>query len=176
MKPNLCKSCRQPFTRYTSFQTKCVDCALKAAKNNTEAMRRAARRETKAKLTALMTRSDWLRRAQSAFNAWVRYRDRSKPCVSCGTVEAVQWHAGHYRSVGACPALRFEPLNAHKQCSQCNDWKAGNIVEYRLNLIERIGPEALRFLEGPHEPKKWTIPQIQAIAEHYRALTKKLVT
>lgn len=161
------------------MQTTCsMPCAMVEARQRMNKARHkaalASRRETKAKLKALMTRSDWLRRAQTAFNAWVRVRDHDKPCVSCGASRAVQWHASHYRSVGACPALRFDPLNVHKSCSQCNDWKGGNVIEYRIELAKRITPEQLAYLEGPHEPRKLTIPQIQAIEEHYKILTKGL--
>ena len=30
------------------------------------------------------TRSQWLSEAQSAFNRYVRWRDRHEPCISCG--------------------------------------------------------------------------------------------
>ncbi len=185
LKTRLCK-CGREFLQYTTMQTKCVDCAIKAAKNNTEAMQMAARRsenaakrldraKTRARLSELKTRSEWLKAAQKEVNKWIRLvRDRDLPCVSCGTKQAVQWHASHYRSVGACPALRFNPLNIHKSCSQCNDWKGGNVIEYRIELAKRITPEQLAYLEGPHEPLKLSIPQIKAVIEHYRILTKQL--
>jgi len=51
---------------------------------------------------------------------------------------------------------------------------SGNIVEYRINLKEKIGAEKLAWLEGPHEPKKYTIEQIIEIKRLYRELTRKI--
>lgn len=59
----------------------------------------------------------WMKRAQSAFNAWVRARDYGQPCISCGRHHQGQHHAGHYRPAGSNPELRFEPDNCHLQCA-----------------------------------------------------------
>lgn len=77
------------------------------------------------------------------FNQFIRLRDKDLPCISCGRYHQEQWHAGHYRSVGACPELRFDEMNVHKQCSVCNNYKSGNLTEYRLNLIRKIGEKKL---------------------------------
>lgn len=34
---------------------------------------------------ALLTRGDYIKKAQTAFNAFIRERDEGKPCPSCGT-------------------------------------------------------------------------------------------
>ena len=104
----------------------------------------------------------------------IRERDRLLPCISCGRHHQGKYDAGHYRTVGSNPALRFEPLNCHKQCVPCNQHKSGNIVEYRLNLVQRIGADQVAWLEGPHEPKKYTIEDLQQIKAHYRALLRDL--
>lgn len=82
--------------------------------------------------------------------------------------------AGHYRSVGACPELRFEPLNIHRQCVKCNRNLSGNAVEYRIRLVQRIGAETVAWLEGPHEPRKYTVDEIKTIKAEYRAKTREL--
>ena len=82
--------------------------------------------------------------------------------------------AGHYRSVGACPELRFEPLNIHRQCVKCNRNLSGNAVEYRIRLVLRIGAETVAWLEGPHEPRKYTVEEIKTIKAEYRAKTREL--
>ena len=78
------------------------------------------------------------------------------------------------RSVGACPELRFCELNVHKQCSACNNHKSGNIVEYRINLVKKIGVEQVEWLEGSHEPKKYTIEQIKSIQTEYKNKLREL--
>lgn len=112
--------------------------------------------------------------AQTAFNAYIRERDNKKPCVSCGRHHQGQYHAGHYRSVGAHPELRFEELNCHRQCSVCNNHKSGNIAEYRIELIKRIGLEKVEWLEGPHKPKKLTCADLKEIELYYKAKLKEL--
>ena len=119
-------------------------------------------------------RSEYLSDAQKAFNAFIRERDKNEPCISCMRHHQGQYHAGHYRSVGACPELRFCELNVHKQCSACNNHKSGNIVEYRINLVKKIGEEQLEWLEGKHEPKKYTIEQIKEIRAKYQLKLKEL--
>jgi hypothetical protein len=52
--------------------------------------------------------------------------------------------------------------------------KSGNLGPYRIELIKRIGQEKVDWLEGPHEPKRYTIDDLKAIKAHYRALTREL--
>lgn len=113
--------------------------------------------------------------AQTAFNAWVRLRDHGEPCISCGTTADIQYAAGHYKPSGSNPALRFEPLNVHKQCNMtCNMAKSGNLIPYRVALIEKIGQDKVDWLEGPHEPKRYSEEDFKAIGAEYRALAREL--
>ena len=109
------------------------------------------------------TKGQHTQEAQAAFNAFIRLRDEKEPCISCGRFHSGQYHAGHYRSVGSAPELRFEPLNNNKQCAPCNNHMSGNLINYRINLIEKIGLDKVQWLEGPHEPKHYTIEQIKDI-------------
>jgi hypothetical protein len=148
-----------------------TQCGIERAQKAAEKKRRKEVRQARERLK---TRSDYARDAQRDFNAYIRERDYDKPCISCGRHHQGQYHAGHYRTVGANPELRFEEINCHKQCAPCNNHKSGNIVEYRINLVERIGQEALDWLEGPHEPKKYTIDELKGIAKHYRQKAREL--
>lgn len=119
-------------------------------------------------------RSYWMKKAQSAFNAYIRARDADKPCVSCLRHHQGQYHAGHYRTTAAAPELRFSELNCHKQCAPCNNHKSGNITEYRIELVRRIGQEAVDWLEGPHEPKKYTVDDLKTIEKEYKEKLRTL--
>lgn len=130
------------------------------------------RKATKKARERLKTRSDWLKEAQVAFNRWIRLRDSAEPCISCDRHHDGQYHAGHYYSAGARPELRFEPLNVHKQCSACNAHLSGNLVLYRFALLRKIGHDAVDWLEGPHEPAKWTIEDLQELRDRYRNLAR----
>lgn len=139
------------------------------------------RREIKVRKEKLKGRADHLREAQAAVNEYVRLRDARLPCISCDSTSndndlmtGSRWDAGHYRSVGACPELRFEPLNIHRQCVKCNRNLSGNAVEYRIRLVLRIGADKVAWLEGPHEPRKYTVEEIKTIKAEYRAKTREL--
>jgi Bacteriophage Lambda NinG protein len=138
-------------------------CSQRCALAEVSAKKKAAqadRVQTRAKLEALRPLSHFVAKAQAAFNRYIRERDAGLPCISCGTFEAVQWHAGHYLTTAARPELRFNEDNVHRQCSQCNKHKSGNVSAYRVGLIERIGLARVEALEGPHPPAKWTREQL----------------
>lgn len=174
-------ACDVKFTPKIGQKVCCWQCGLAIAdqpanqKKARMAIEQRERREIKVRKQKVKRRSEYMQEAQDAFNAWIRQRDAGQPCISCGTTADVQYCAGHYRTVGACPELRFEPLNVHRQCNKnCNLEKSGNIVEYRIRLVKKIGAEAVAWLEGPHEPKKYTIEDLQQIKAHYRALLRDL--
>ncbi len=139
-----------------------------------KALAQIGRKEIRSAKERIKTRGDHMREAQAAFNTWIRHRDVGQPCVSCGRHHNGQWHAGHYRTVGGNPELRFEPLNVWKQCAPCNNHKSGDIVNYRIELVKRIGAARVEWLEGPHEPKRYTTEDLKEIKARYRALTKEL--
>ncbi|MEB0133561.1 recombination protein NinG [Pseudomonas sp. CCI2.4] len=153
-------------------------CGLAIAPANQDKARKALadveRKEIKVRKEKLKSRADHMKDAQTAFNAWIRERDIGLPCVSCGRHHNGQWHSGHFKSVGGHPALRFEPLNATRQCAPCNTHKSGDLLNYRVELIKRIGIELVDWLDGPHEPKKYTIDDLKAITADYRAKTREL--
>lgn len=180
-RPKACKNpdCRASFVPQRLGQAVCSPkCGLAIKDVNKDKARKAIdqreRREIKAAKERVKSRSDYLKEAQQAFNAYIRERDALLPCVSCGRHHEGQYHAGHYRTVGANPELRFEPLNVWKQCAPCNNHKSGDIVNYRIELVRRIGPEKVEWLEGQHNAKKYTIEQLQEIKVHYRALVRQM--
>lgn len=139
------------------------------------------RREIEVGKKKVKSRSDHIAEAQALFNEFIRLRDAGQPCISCGKHDAEVagqvpggWDCGHYRTVGACPELRFEPLNCARQCQHCNRNLSGNVAEYRIRLAQRIGAEKLAWLEGPHPARKDTIDELKAIKADCRAKIKKL--
>lgn len=115
----------------------------------------------------LKTVGDYVKEAQAAVNKYIRARDRHKPCVSCGSMPADRiggaFDAGHYRSRGSASHLRFNLLNIHKQCVKCNRFKSGNAVDYRIELINRIGLHNVEKLESDNEPRKFTINYLKRL-------------
>jgi len=181
-RPKKCRveSCRTLFVPARMGQAVCSPaCAIKDAPKNQDRARKAIQQEDRKSLRAakerVKTKGQYVSEAQTAFNAWVRARDAGLPCISCGTTADVQYAAGHFRSAGGHPELRFEPLNVHLQCNRnCNMAKSGNLGPYRFELIKRIGQDKVDWLEGPHEPKRYTIDELKAITAEYRAKTREL--
>lgn len=180
-RPKKCRveTCGASFVPSRLGQAVCSPaCAIIDAPRNQEKARKSLaqveRREIKVRKEKLKSRADHLKDTQQAFNAWVRERDAELPCISCGRHHQGKYDAGHYRTVGSNPALRFEPLNCHRQCSPCNTQLSGNIVNYRIALVARIGAEAVDWLEGPHEAKKYTVEELKAMTADYRAKTREL--
>lgn len=191
-KPRKCSICKIKPGIYKSsgFSVWCgdVECgttlSIQLRAKETERKAKAEKklfRERKSKLDDTVQK--WTKKAQDAFNVYIRERDFDLPCISCGKTEvtssgyrgACGWDAGHYRSVGANPELRFEPLNCHKQCSRpCNKDLSGNSVNYRRGLIDKIGIEKVEWIEGPHEKKYYRVEDLKEITKHFKALTKQL--
>jgi hypothetical protein len=92
-----------------------VPCSLEWARKLAEQKAARAKRDERKSLREALekakTRGTHLKELQAAFNQWIRLRDAGQPCIACGRYHQGQLHAGHYRSVGSCPELRFEPDN-----------------------------------------------------------------
>lgn len=84
------------------------------------------------------TRTEHLADAQAVFNRSICARAEALRCISCGQHHTDVRDAGHDRSDGAQPALRFHEDDTHKQCVPCNQHKGGNAIEYRIALRTRI--------------------------------------
>lgn len=117
--------------------------------------------------------------ADTAFQAYIRERDRQAghPCISSG--QPLDWSgnkvdAGHYRSKGAASHLRYNEDNCHAQTKNENRFKAGNAVDYRIHLIERIGLARVEALECDNEATKWDRGTLRQVAVIYRAKLREL--
>lgn len=165
-------TCRTPFTpRSMTHKTCGPDCALALVEIDKA---KAARKERQAGLAKLKRRADYVKEAQQAVNAYVRERDADKPCISCGRHHEGQNHAGHFLSTGARPGLRFHEMNIHKQCMPCNVHLSGNLINYRIGLINRIGLSNVELLECDDVARKYTQEQLIAIRDEYRAKLRAL--
>ena len=173
-----CKQCRDYFGRGTMIRVpagnfcsdKCMFTWLQKKRVQDD---HKAHREKKEKFYS-NDRATQLKLAQTAFNSFIRERDKDRCCISCNRSTGAKVNAGHYRSVGAAPHLRFNQFNVSLQCEHCNCYKSGNAIDYRINLIKRYGVEIVERVEGDNEPKKWTLDEIVAIKEYYRKLLKRI--
>ena len=175
-----CRICKAQFNKVRPMQIVCsVRCAKSMSQHQAKTAKKQAGDALKERKERLKTRSDYIREAQVAFNAFVRERDRNQLCICCDKplqLEAVGggFDCGHYRSVGSAPHLRFNEFNAHGQTKQCNRYGAGRAVDYRIGLIKRIGLKLVEALEADNLPAKLSIDELKAIKSTYKAKIKAL--
>lgn len=194
-KQKTCKfsKCGKPFTPFRTTQQVCPNstCALGFAEEKRRAKFLKDARRDQRKLRESDTRHQ-MKLTQPEFNKFIRERDQDEDCISCGRSNAEveltdgwktggAWDCGHYLSVGSHPELRFEELNAHKQCKSCNGGsgqytRKNHTVseEYRPRLIDRIGQANVDWLEGPHDAKNYTAADLIEKRKYYRAKTRQL--
>lgn len=127
-------------------------------------------------------------------NLYVRLRDLTKlpsgkiygKCISCGRVWNVelfsdqsimngkQWHAGHYFREDRYESTAHNSNNIWLQCSKCNRYLSGNLSEYKINLIKKIGKEQFDKLEKEHNKiKKYSVLDYRDLATSYKYLAHR---
>jgi hypothetical protein len=135
------------------------------------------RKQTREKLAAMEKKSVLVKRAQRAVNLFIKMRDWGKPCISCNKPHNPTpnyWDAGHFRSVGSAVHMRFIEENIHGQCKECNNWLGGNVLNYEIGLIERIGQQAVNALKADQTLRKYSRDDLIAIAAHYNEKARQL--
>lgn len=90
-------------------------------------------------------------KAWKVFSLWIRNRD--KRCVTCGSTSTLQ--AGHFWHA----VMDFDERNINAQCSACNHFRSGNLAQYSLYLLNKLGEEGFKQLEAD---------KYKAIAGEYR--------
>ena len=178
-----CPFCKSKLETGQRIHPACIDGyaeaqAEKAKRAEAKIARAAAKVErasVRARKEAIKTLADLKREAQTAMNRWiVQVRDADKPCISCGRHHQGQWHAGHYLSRGSAPQHALNPMNVWKQCAPCNTYLHGNLIPYRVRLIELIGLEAVEAMENDNAPHKWTRERLIEVRDTYRAKLKDI--
>lgn len=190
MNRTTCAHCRKklnPDRPGQKVHTECAADYILAQKAKQERLEARKKRESdkvdrqvvRQRKHALKTIPQLIREADRAFAAFVRERDRQLgyPCISSGRTldwSGNQTDAGHFRSRGAASHLRYNEDNCHAQSKYENQWKSGNVVQYRINLIERIGIARVQALENDNTPHKWTRDELIEIRERYKQKLKEL--
>ena len=115
-----------------------------------------------------------LEKAQKVVNRYIRERDSEDgwfQCISCGmTMTTDQMDAGHYVPQRGGSYLRFHEFNLNGECKKCNGFDEFHLIGYRKRLIDKIGENAVRWLEeNRHTVKKWTREELEEIINKYKA-------
>jgi len=156
-----------------------IDCMSKHAYSKRSKGYEKQRKENKKKLAerkeSLKTNSDWAREAQTAVNLYVRIRDRGRLCISCDKPDVGKRDASHYRSVGACKQLRFNTFNIWASCHKCNTQLSGNLLEYRIRLVPKLGAARVDWLESQNEIARYSIDYLKRVKSIFNRRAKHLI-
>tara|TARA_R110001583_G_scaffold189156_1_gene351869 strand:+ start:177 stop:698 length:522 start_codon:yes stop_codon:yes gene_type:complete len=170
-----CKNCKvvfepRQFNRKYCTKDECNDLYFEFLKKQAQ---KKWNKEKKIKKENLQTVQELIKLTQIVFNKWIRKRDKGKPCISCKNPTPKKVNAGHYIASGKSKFLTFNEDNVHLQCEYCNNFLSGNLLDYRINLIEKIGKERVEYLEcNRHKTKKYTREELKEIMEKYKKLYK----
>ena len=143
-----------------------ADQIAKQSRARAKRQREAAKVErevTKAKKAELKPRSKWLAECQQVINRYVRIKAfrNGEGCYTCGATPQQKWggtyDAGHLRSVGSAPHLRFYIPQIRLQCVPCNRHKGGMALAFRKHLVQEHGQEWVDRLEAMQSPNKYSI-------------------
>lgn len=175
-----CKKCKEKFEPKRFLQKYCDKEACRdiEIKLTLEKVRKVKSNEekkaTKVLKESLKTKSDYVKILQILFNKYIRLRDKNLPCISCGRFDVEEFHCGHYIPT-TYQYHRFSEDNCNKQCSYCNIYLRGNIIEYRKNLIKKIGLDGVEYLENTkHMMFDLTIEDLKKLIQVYKNKVKSL--
>lgn len=154
--------CGAKFTPTRSFVCWCSpECGLaiasKAMKKKAEREAIEDRKRTRQQKQDAKKLPKLAKEAQDEVNRYVRWRDFQYGCISCDKPADWdgQWHASHFRSVGAASAVRFNLWNIHKACWICNKLYSGRIDAYRPVITAKIGAQKVAWLEAQNQVVKY---------------------
>lgn len=172
----ICKICSKKFEAVRRTEKVCsVECSLEYPKMMEEKRIRKDARERKESYYRQHIPT-LKKKVEKVFNEYIRKRDEGKPCISCGCPHgSMQWHAGHFISVGESQYLRFNENNVHGQCVQCNNFLSGNIEHYEPNLRLKIGDEDVEALKSDRKKTySYTAEELNDLLRIYKTKLKEL--
>ena len=186
-----CKACKEyaiprgtdPRVKWCSdpCKDKVIAAALeKARETQRKQARRAQNQEKRARKLNDLPHQKTLTRL--AFNKMIRLLDAGQLCISCGKeVCGSRFEAGHFKSVGSHPELRYDPRNCYLQGSGCNQAtssrRRSNLTvskEYEQRLRDKMGDELVDWLNGPHEPKHYTCDDLRELRAVFNEEVRRL--
>lgn len=175
-----CNVCNRDYMRERPFQKVCgAICAQRKVRADKAAEKAEERAMTRKRREAIKTIADRIAEAQTAFNVYIRARDAGKPCICCGKPIEPQkpggsMDAGHFRSRGSAPQLRFTEDNCFGQRKNCNRPGGTTYAAFRAGVVARIGEERTAAVEAANFAHKWTHDELIEIAARYKAKRKAL--
>jgi hypothetical protein len=173
MKQRTCKICKVKYTpEHNTIMALCSAKCIIEYHNTFK--KKQEKKATNLLKESLKTKSDYIKILQIVFNKYIRERDKDLPCISCKRFNVEEFHAGHYIA-STYQYHRFNEDNVNKQCSYCNTHLRGALIDYRVNLIEKIGLERVEYLENTkHMMFELTINDLKDLIIKYKQKLKDL--
>lgn len=192
-----CPQCRKKFTAeekaaHRLIHPECIEAyaeaeAAKAERKKAKelrALQRIERAADRKKREELKPRAKWLAECQVIVNKIVRLTAlrRGEGCYTCGATPEQKfggtYDAGHFRSVGSAPHLRFWMPQIKLQCIVCNRHKGGMALAFRRALIREHGNEWVERLEAMNHIAKFDIDYLKrfktVMGKKLRRLEKRM--
>ena len=173
-----CSICQAEYLPKHKTQRTCLEPICKQEQKKQDAKGREDRRQLRARKEKLKTRSDYIKEADRAFSAYIRYRDKDKPCICCGMPLA---SSGNVPSIGGSydcghfisrrhMATRWNEFNCAAQRKFCNRYQAGNQAGFREGLIARNGLDSVLKVEAMAKKNEMLSAQdLKDIRDFYKA-------
>lgn len=167
-----CKNCKQPFEPIRFLQKYCLKEECVRVWVESEKTKQWKRKKKQMK-NDLLTIQDYIKLAQITFNKYIRLRDKGNVCISCQKPPKKE-NAGHFYNANNHYNVRFDENNVHLQCEHCNTFLSGNLINYRENLLKKIGAEEFNVLEGKSKvTRKFTKEELKEIINTYKKKIKE---
>lgn len=170
-----CRNCKEKFEPVRFNQKYCLkdECIRVFVE---EAKSKAWKKTKKNMQEDLETIQDLVKATQIVFNKYIRLRDKDELCISCKQ-KPKKSNAGHYYNANNHWNVRFNEDNVHLQCEHCNTFLSANLINYRENLLKKIGEDKFQLLEAEaNKTRKFTKEELKEIIETYKKKIKQYET
>lgn len=167
-----CKNCKERFNpvhfnQKYCFKKECTNVWIESEKEKQWKKKKAKLKQD------LMTVQDYVKITQQVFNKYIRQRDKGNKCISCNK-KPLKENAGHFFNANNHWNVRFDEYNVHLQCEHCNTFLSGNLINYRENLIKKIGTEEYdKLVDRAKVTRKFTVEELKEIINIYKNKLKK---
>jgi hypothetical protein len=179
-----CKHCKKTFTvkyflqKYCMEKDECIKAFANGVKEKKELQNSKARKQMD---EAVKVDNDEKKLKASKLNtkvqvhAFVRNRDKHKPCISCGIHWNADFQAGHHYKSETFETLKYNVDNIHGQCQRCNLHLDGAFDNYALSLPKRIGIERYNELVrlagiDKQQEKVWNLENLKQVRTNLKPL------
>jgi hypothetical protein len=115
-------------------------------------------------------------KADKYFSQYIRLRDTPGQCPTCGAYITYETSdCCHYIGRGHL-ASRYDEINCNAGCRRCNRFKSGEIVYYRMWLVDKYGGEKITELEKKSllQGSGYKTYDLELIARQYKQKIKEL--